>query len=497
MGQTLINTASGKQNHWAIVCPDSRVKGGLWKKWLAENCVAIGWPPDKYQMRGPTTESGWELARKRVEQVVPGDVVIPYLRDYTFGIPGTVIRVAAEDSDWQPTVAAGNDTDYPDEATLGRRIEVKWFEEGVPSFDQVALAPKKMQRSGIVIRQAIEPLNRQRFADIMRIVRTPGNWRPYRQVQASVGNTSSKTTPEKIRAGKGKSKQRSGATSVLAGDSLYVQRAREAFPLLVRQAIARQKLFYSALADEMGMPNPRNLNYVLGAIGNAIKSLSVEWVEDIPPLQCLVVNKSTGLPGEGVAWFISGFKDFKNQTAEQQKLIVGVELARIFTYPKWDKVLAAFDLKPLKPVISDAGLEALIAKARNMRGTGEGEDHKKLKNYIAANPHVIDLPGFGKGQTEQPFTSADKIDIVFRKNDHWVGVEVKGPSSSEADLLRGLFQAVKYAALREAELKVDPVRGKNDVILVMSAKLSDELKKVKNLLGVTVLDAIVAPEEGH
>jgi len=28
----------------------------------------------------------------------------------------------------------------------------------------------------------------------------------------------------------------------------------------------------------------------------------------------------------------------------------------------------------------------------------------------------------------------------------------------------------------------------------MSAKLSDQLKKVKNLLGVTVLDGIVAPE---
>ena len=94
----------------------------------------------------------------------------------------------------------------------------------------------------------------------------------------------------------------------------------------------------------------------------------------------------------------------------------------------------------------------------------------KLKNYIAANPHVIDLSGFGKGQTEQPFTSADRIDIVFRKDDHWVGVEVKGPSSSEADLLRGLFQAVKYAALREAELKVDPLQGKNEVILVNERK---------------------------
>jgi hypothetical protein len=162
-----------------------------------------------------------------------------------------------------------------------------------------------------------------------------------------------KTTPEKIRAGKGKSKEDSSAASILAGDSLYIQRAREAFPILVRQAIARQELVYSALADEMGMPNPRNLNYVLGAIGNAIKELSVEWGEDIPPLQCVVVNKFTGLPGEGVAWFITDFKDFKNQSAEQKKLLVGVELTRIFTYPEWDKVLAAFGLQAPKPVYGE------------------------------------------------------------------------------------------------------------------------------------------------
>ncbi len=32
--------------------------------------------------------------------------------------------------------------------------------------------------------------------------------------------------------------------------------------------------FYSDLAGEIGMPNPRYLNYVLGAIGNALKALA-------------------------------------------------------------------------------------------------------------------------------------------------------------------------------------------------------------------------------
>lgn len=188
MGRTAIQTPLGKQNHWAIVCPDSRVKGGLWKKWLAEKCVAIGWSPKSYRMHGSTKESGWRRARKRVQEIVPGDIVIPYLRNYTFGVPGKVVRVAAGDEEWSPTVSAGNDTEYPGQWTLGRRIKVEWLEKEVP-FDKVAVVPKAMRWRGGVIRPAIEPLNEQRFARIMRIIRRPANWRPYNQVQANNANS--------------------------------------------------------------------------------------------------------------------------------------------------------------------------------------------------------------------------------------------------------------------------------------------------------------------
>jgi hypothetical protein len=300
-----------------------------------------------------------------------------------------------------------------------------------------------------------------------------------------------KSTPEKIRAGKSKNGQAPNAASVLSGNSLYVERAREAFPLLVRQSIAEETIAYSDLADELGMANARNLNYVLGAIGKAIKELATEWAENIPPLQCLVVNKKTGMPGEGVAWFISDLKDFKQRTPEERKQILGIELIKVFNYPKWEKVLGAFGLKP---VTSNPAVDTLIAKARAGGGAGEGEDHRKLKQYIANNPMAIGLSGFGKGDTEYCFPSADRIDVVFRKHDHWVGVEVKGPSSPDDDLVRGLFQTVKYAALREAELKAKTQKGTTDLILVLSRKLPAKLKEIKNLLGVTVVDGIIAPE---
>ena len=82
----------------------------------------------------------------------------------------------------------------------------------------------------------------------------------------------------------------------LSGAELYQKRARQALPILVRQAKAEQPIFYSDLAEELNMPNPRNLNYVLGYIGEALQKLAKKWGVIVPPIQSLVVNKYTGVP---------------------------------------------------------------------------------------------------------------------------------------------------------------------------------------------------------
>src|SRR5688572_14354087 len=90
----------------------------------------------------------------------------------------------------------------------------------------------------------------------------------------------------------------------IEGDKLYQRRARLALPLLVRQAQAGSPIRYGELAAELGMENARNLNYVLGSVGQALEELSARWKEKIPGIQFLVVNKNTGLPGHGVGWFV-------------------------------------------------------------------------------------------------------------------------------------------------------------------------------------------------
>ncbi|MGC2467108.1 MAG: hypothetical protein WA517_18085 [Candidatus Acidiferrum sp.] len=482
-------------NYWAIICPEPKAPG-LWGTWRKEKCVAIGWSPNRHHLVGPTRDTSWEKARSRAQKIKPGDIVIPYLENYQFGIPGKVLEIAIGDDQWNPTVPKGKYAKKPDEPWLGRRINVEWMQGHFPPADKIAVVPRSMRKATGEVRQTVERIKPKRVTRFMQIIEDDTNWKKYKgDPRQNATRAVSKPTPEKIRAGGSKNQRSPIAASVLSGNSLYVERARQAFPILVRQALAGEKIAYSDLADEMSMPNPRNLKYVLGAIGKAIKELSAEWGQEIPPLQCLVVNKNTGLPGEGVAWFISDLKDFEQRTPEERKQILGIELVKVFNYAKWEKVLAAFGLDP---VIGNPEVEALLAKARGGGGgVGEGEDHRKLKHYIANNPTVIGLSGFGKGDTEYCFPSADRIDVVFRKDDRWVGVEVKGPSSPDDDLVRGLFQTVKYVALREAELKARSKQGKIDVILVLSRKLPPHLKEMKNLLGVTVVDGVVVPEQDH
>ena len=85
---------------------------------------------------------------------------------------------------------------------------------------------------------------------------------------------------------------------------LYQQRAFSALPLLVRQAEAGQTIQYGQLANELGIPNPRNLNHVLGSIGTSLQNLGQRWGQEIPAIQALVTNKDSGLPGQGFTQFL-------------------------------------------------------------------------------------------------------------------------------------------------------------------------------------------------
>jgi hypothetical protein len=265
--------------------------------------------------------------------------------------------------------------------------------------------------------------------------------------------------------------------NTLLGDKLYQQRAHLALPILVRQAKAKQTIYYSDLAEELQMPNPRNLNYVLGSVGKSLLELD----KTIPPIQCLVVNRHTKLPSSGVGWFIDKIKFAK--MAKKDKLRKVQEIQQdIYTYANWDRVLNKLKLTPVPCDIVD-----IIEQARKEQygSGGEGPEHNALKTFVAITPSIIGLPSNSiSGEIEYKLPSGDKLDILFKTNKEWVAVEIKSHISKDDDIVRGLFQCIKYQAVLEAYFKSESRNQNARTILVVGGQFPESLIPLRNVLGI-------------
>jgi hypothetical protein len=276
------------------------------------------------------------------------------------------------------------------------------------------------------------------------------------------------------------------SASDMHGDKLYQRRARRALPILVQQAGMGTRMTYSTLAKKMRMPNARNLNYVLGSVGKTLQDLGRRWRQRIPPIQCLVVNKQSDLPGEGFLGFLQRSRGGLSQV--KLRRLVENEMERAYAYPHWDEVLAALDLKPLE----SSGVARLMQQARFIRGRGgagskESLAHRQLKERIAADPRLVGLPrSMGPGVVEYSLPSGDVVDVVFEASSVRVAVEVKSSISVDGDVARGLFQCVKYLAVLVAQDRSNRASRRNQVMLACDRGLTPDLSQLRRRLGVVV-----------
>lgn len=274
----------------------------------------------------------------------------------------------------------------------------------------------------------------------------------------------------------------------IEGKKLYQERSREALPILVRQALANQPIFYSDLAHELNMPNPRNLNYVLGSIGQTLQEISAKWNDEIPPINCLVINKATGLPGEGIGFFVTDKNSFAKLTRKQRRAIIDMELHKIYAYPRWRDVLKYLGLE----YKVNRDYTSLFKASLNQRhGSGESPYHKQFKEFISKNPQILGLPkSIGFGEVEQNLPSGDIVDILFVHGKDWIIAEAKSKISDTADIYRGLYQCVKYQAIVKAFQSEKGFQPSCRAVLVLENEFPDELIELKNLLGIEVIEKV-------
>jgi hypothetical protein len=105
---------------------------------------------------------------------------------------------------------------------------------------------------------------------------------------------------------------------------------------------------------------------------------------------------------------------------------------------------------------------------------GEGGYHKSLRIWVTVNPHKVRRSFAGaRSETEFDLDSGDRVDAVYHLASRTVVVEVKSRISNLIDLRRGVYQCIKYRAVKAA---MDVRTGVSvQAILVTETKLPGEI----------------------
>jgi hypothetical protein len=250
---------------------------------------------------------------------------------------------------------------------------------------------------------------------------------------------------------------------------------------------------YGAIRDE--------LEYQLGIdnifsvqIGHVAGSL-MDQVLDIDPKAPLInvlITHPDGIPGKGVGNYfadrygVEAYRSWEKLTKDRKRELIEKEIEKVFRYKKWGKInTKLFGLSGLKNLRKKetAEQDGSTLGRGGYGGEAESKEHKKLKYWVSEHPQNVGIKkAYGKGIVESRLLSGDTIDVLFSFGSEFVTVEVKSIKSGDDDLRRGIYQCVKYRAVKEAEQVPNSVVVR--ALLVTERELNNELKTRARQLGV-------------
>jgi len=247
------------------------------------------------------------------------------------------------------------------------------------------------------------------------------------------------------------------------------------------------------------------MHYALGSIGYALRDLNTrpEWkAREIPPIQLMVWSEGRGSPGDDAFSFIGISKEQARQMPEPARRATATNVrARIVAYPHWREVLTALSLEPLTLRLP-AAEEVADGTDRDWTGGAESIHHKRLKLYLAEHYDLLSLEGDFLQYFEVCLPSGDRMDLLLEEAAHVqrICIEVKSRISNDEDLIRGIFQCVKYRAILDAQQRYELKRNKDHapmslrVFLATECALSGEIKELSDFFAVPVFRVRVPDE---
>ena len=262
-----------------------------------------------------------------------------------------------------------------------------------------------------------------------------------------------------------------------------------AIPILIRWAQNKiSNNHYGDLLKELGYESRCSfIGKILGGIHEVLNELSLKpefrnCNIKIPSLNVLCNAKSLGLPSNG---FEVVSAEYNSLSIEMKRIVVEGLIAETEKFEYWDEVLRALELKP--SIVYSKTDEESVKKGGHSKYS-ESKFHKRLKKYIAENPKSIKISNVVKAENETILLSGDRLDVYFElKENTRIAVEVKSRISPDDDILRGIYQCIKYKAVMDAENRIHGNPFKTRAILVIEGKLSESNQQIMKSLGVEVI----------
>ena len=237
----------------------------------------------------------------------------------------------------------------------------------------------------------------------------------------------------------------------------------------------------------------------IGFVAGSLMHRLQEVEPDAPLINVLVVNQIDRQPSKGAGWFMAqrfGVPQLAKDDAKEKHPRLWEQnylraAAEVYAYKAedWAKLFKkAFSTDiPMQEIADerDARMkgsedDGLDYNNRRYGKGGEGPEHKALRLWVTENPGAIRKKfAMARTETEADLFSGDRVDAVFYCDDRTVVVEVKSRISNEIDMRRGVYQCIKYRAVKAAmDVRDNPVV---DAFLVTETELSGEVKGLLKL----------------
>ena len=225
----------------------------------------------------------------------------------------------------------------------------------------------------------------------------------------------------------------------------------------------------------------------IGAVAGEMMNTILREDRTAPLINVLICH-SDGIPGRGAGGYLAtryrdpSLLDWRTVPRQRKLDLVERERRKILAYPDW-RTLGERLYGDL-PALAVAPLEGNEHDFKGGRG-GEAEspEHRRLKRWVHGHPGSLGInvaPELAEMEAKLP--SGDEVDVLFRCRGTFYAVEVKSRRSNDADFYRGIYQCVKYRAVKAAQHA--PFAVEVIPVLVTETKMPQRLINRASQLGI-------------